>query len=721
MPKTLRWRLILAIVPVVIAGIVVVVGAQYYLSRSQILAGINQEIQNRAARTAAAVDSLLRQRRNDLLTLSDSPLISDYHHSEDYGLKAEAESYRRELEMYLLQFARRSAVYDAILFANARGRAVCRIEQEKALPPGEALGSAGFFVAARRLPSGAAWVSGPERLPDGHPVLYFAAPLRDEAKNFEGVLALAYDLGPVSALLKASYLGNGGQAWLQMGRQAFPGPPSGPGRPALVASVPLKAMPWTVMAMAPRAEFLRPLKRVRDFGIAIGVAAAAIVVLVILLFCCSNTRPLAALAEAAREIGRGRLDRRVVLADGGEMGALAGAFNEMARNLEDNRKSGALLRAQLIQSEKLSAVGQLISSVAHELNNPLAAVCGYVQIIFTQNPPESLREDLRRVHHSALRCRKAVENLLFFVRRSGGEKSRVDVNAAVRAALDLLEYRLKKTEDVAVDLDLASSMGEIGADFQQIVQVLVNLINNACDAMEGAPPRQEGKRIAVRTRQDAEKTEILVEDNGPGVPEAVRASVFEPFFTTKEPGRGTGLGLSICRQIAEEHGGTISFSNLEKGGASFRLLLPRSSPEDLAALKPVADAQESLPPVPGRRVLVVEDEKDIAQIIARFLHDEGDIADIVEPPEALRIATSRPYDLIISDFEMEKTKGPDLYEALIERDPGWSSKFLFVTGDILNPRVLEFLRKTEAACLAKPFDLEDLRRTVRRLLSRRRT
>ena len=114
MPKTLRWRLIFAIVPVVIAGIVVVVGAQYYLSRSQILAGINQEIQNRAERTAAAIDSLLRQRRNDLLTLSDSPLISDYHHNEDYGLKAEAESYRRELESYLLQFARRSAVCEAI-------------------------------------------------------------------------------------------------------------------------------------------------------------------------------------------------------------------------------------------------------------------------------------------------------------------------------------------------------------------------------------------------------------------------------------------------------------------------------------------------------------------------------------------------------------------------------------------------------------------------------
>ncbi len=720
MPKTLRWRLILAIVPVVIAGIVVVVGAQYYLSRRRILAGVNQEIHNRTELTATAIDGLLRERRNELLTLSDSPLISDYHQSEDYALKAEAESYRRELEASLLRLSRRSAVYDAIIFADARGRAVCHIEDGRALPPGEALRSAGFFVAARRLPSGAAWVSPPELLKDGRVALYFAAPLRDEARDFEGVLALAYDLGPISALLKASRLGKGGQAWIQMARQAFPAPPSETGRPALTASVPLKAMPWTVMAMAPRAEFLRPLEHVRDFGIAIGCAAAAIVVLAILLFCYSNTRPLAALAEAAREIGKGKLDYRVAFADGGEMGALAGAFNEMARNLEDNRKLRTLLQAQLIQSEKLSAVGQLISSVAHELNNPLAAVCGYAQIIFTQNPPESLREDLRRVQHSALRCRKAVENLLFFVRRGGGEKSRVDVNVAVRAAVELLEYRLKKTEDVAVDLDLASPMGEIVADFQQIVQVLVNLINNACDAMETAPPRREGKRLAVRTRQNGERTEILVEDNGTGVPEAVQGSLFEPFFTTKEPGRGTGLGLSICRQIAEEHGGSIGFSNLEKGGASFRLFLPRSAPEDLAALKPAAGEMEILPPVPGCRVLVVEDETDIAQIIARFLRDEGDVADVVDPPEALGIAIERPYDLIISDFEMEKTKGPDLYAALIERDPGWASKFLFITGDILNPRVLEFLRKTEAACLAKPFDLEDLKRTVRRMLSQRR-
>jgi CheY-like chemotaxis protein len=177
---------------------------------------------------------------------------------------------------------------------------------------------------------------------------------------------------------------------------------------------------------------------------------------------------------------------------------------------------------------------------------------------------------------------------------------------------------------------------------------------------------------------------------------------------------------ALCKVIAEEHGGSIGFSNLEKGGASFRLFLPRSAPEDLAALKPAAGEMEILPPVPGRRVLVVEDETDIAQIIARFLRDEGDVADVVDPPEALGIAIERPYDLIISDFEMEKTKGPDLYAALIERDPGWASKFLFITGDILNPHVLEFLRKTEAACLAKPFDLEDLKRTVRRMLSQRR-
>ncbi len=434
MPKTLRWRLILAIVPAVIAGIIVVVCGQYYLSRGQILSGIDQRIQHRAERTAAAVDELLLQRRNELLTLAASPLILDYHHNEDYGLKAEAESYRRELEAYLLHFAKRSAAYDRIVFLDQRGRAVCFIENGKARRPGKESSLSRFVSKARGLPTGAVWSSGPTRLGDGRAVLYYAAPLRDEAGDFEGVLALAYDLEPIAALLKASRLGKGGEAWIQMEDGAFPAAADDPPRPAIVSAVPLNAMPWTVMARVPREEFLRPLKRVRDFGIAVGVAAAAVVVVVILALVRSNTRPLAALAEAAREIGRGKLDVRIAVPGSGELGALAEAFNEMARSLEDNRKFNALLQAQLIQSEKLSAVGQLISNVAHELNNPLAAVCGYVQMLLMQDVPASFRDDLMRVHRSALRCRKAVENLLFFVRKGRSEKTRADLNGAVRSA-----------------------------------------------------------------------------------------------------------------------------------------------------------------------------------------------------------------------------------------------------------------------------------------------
>jgi two-component system NtrC family sensor kinase len=217
----------------------------------------------------------------------------------------------------------------------------------------------------------------------------------------------------------------------------------------------------------------------------------------------------------------------------------------MTGRLEEDRRQKADLQAQLIQAEKLSAIGQLISSVAHELNNPLAAISGYAQLAqFDEGPPQ-MREDLKHVYENVLRCRKVVDNLLFFARQSRQERKRVDLNAAVSAALELLKYRLRKSEDVNVAVELAAEGPLARADLQQIVQILVNLVGNACDAMEGVVRFPEPKRLVLRTGESDGRSWIEVEDNGPGVPASARGRVFQAFYTTKPPGRGTGLGLSI--------------------------------------------------------------------------------------------------------------------------------------------------------------------------------
>ena len=328
-----------------------------------------------------------------------------------------------------------------------------------------------------------------------------------------------------------------------------------------------------------------------------------------------------------------------------------------------------------------------------------------------------MREDLTRVYKNVFRCRKIVENLLFFVRQSGHERKKVDLNLAAGAALELLDYRLVKTEHVQVEKTLSAEPPEIIGDFQQVVQVLVNLIGNACDAMRDAARAPEGKRLSVRTGGDALRAFIEISDNGGGVAPAIREKIFEPFYTTKAAGHGTGLGLSICRQIVWEHGGDIVLESAQGRGSVFRVELPAAAEKDLALLEEVPEPAP-YPAVPGRRILVADDEKDIADLIARLLRADGDDVSVAyDGAEALAFLEANAYDLVVSDMAMEHAQGPDLRARLARQGRSSSTRMLFVTGDMLNAKVLDFFDTTRSEYLVKPFDIDDLRQTCRRLLS----
>lgn len=717
-PSRLSWKLLVAIVPAVVAAVSGIVALQYQMARGEITRAINKETAALAQRLALNIDELLLQRRRDLLTLAETPLIADYYRNRDFGLNDEAGAYRRELARYLANFAARTGEYARIAYFDEKGREVSgtrgrAADVERAQDE--------FFVKAREAGPAGWWTSSIQERPGTGLVIYYAKAIFDEHGKFKGVLVLVYDTASLRELLQGVVVGSRGRAYLQAeGGRRLEGRPLPPHvSDLLTAPSPMKTRPWTVVVEAPAEDFLGPLRAVRDASLLTAFLGLAALVAILLLVVRSITRPIAALVEAAGRIGAGDFAHRIRKPGTDELGTLSSAFNEMGERLDANRRETVQLQSQLIQAEKLSAVGQLISAVAHELNNPLGAISGYVQIAMQESVSESLKSDLAHAYSNVLRCRKVVDNLLFFVRKSRHERRRVELNETVRAALELLEYRLVKTEDVRVLQDLSSRGPAIVGDFQQIVQVLVNLINNACDSMAGPGRHPDGKRLLISTGVQDGRAFLRVEDNGPGLPPGAESRLFEPFFTTKAAGHGTGLGLSICQQIARDHGGEISVESRSGAGCAFRVEIPEGSEADFGRLEE-EPAPARHPAVPGKRVLVADDEEDIAELIARVLREDGDEARVASGgAEALRLLASEPFDLVVSDLEMAQVNGRDVYRLLKAGGGDSPARVLFVTGDILNPKVLEFLSKTGAEYLPKPFDIEELRQAVRRLLSSR--
>ena len=708
----LSWNLLAVILPSAILMVAALAWLQYGAARRQILHVVDDEMRLLAEKTAGNIDDLLDQRQRDLFTLSESPLIADYYRSVEFHLRGDAKSYREELLQSLRDFADRSRVYARILYLDERGRTICRIA------PGEAPGTAPDFpaedfLAAQRAPGGW-WVSPIHKFPGMAPLLFYAKPIRGETGKLEGMLVLGYDLNHLRGILEGIQISRHGRAYIGALEDRRSAANSG----LLTARHELKRRPWTVFIEAPSEDFLAPLNTFRSVAALIAIGGGAAFIAILLLLVRSITRPIEALVVAARAIGAGDLSHRTQATRTDELGELSAAFNEMAEHLDQNRRQGAQLQSQLIQAEKLSAVGQLIAAVAHELNNPLAAVSGHVQLSQRDVAEERIKRRLGRAYENILRCRKVVDNLLFFVRKSGPERRKVDLNAAAQAALDLLEYRLIKSEDVLVVKEFAAVPLEIQGDFQQIVQVLVNLIGNACDAMDGIARYPEGKRLTIRTGAGSGQAYIEIEDNGTGFDSVLRETIFLPFFTTKEAGRGTGLGLSISRQIAIEHGGGLVAESRPGSGSVFRLNLPLRGKEEPAV---ETAAPDECAAVPGKRVLVADDEEDVAELIASLLREDGDEAVVVHHgEEALALLDRERFDLVVSDVQMGRGSGVDLYEALAAKGALSAINILFVTGDVLNPKVLRFFHQTRSPYVAKPFDIHELKQAMRRMLGRPR-
>ncbi len=424
----------------------------------------------------------------------------------------------------------------------------------------------------------------------------------------------------------------------------------------------------------------------------------------------------------------------------------------------------AKLEQKLRQAEKLSALGQLISGVAHELNNPLAIIMGRAQLIMSRETLDpKVKSDISLMSHESERASRIVQRLLAFARPQPPEKKYIQLNHVITQVADLLKVDINKSR-IRLELELDPGLPHTMADAHQLEQVLMNLTQNAKHAISDIQDGRQGV-VRIRTETRTNSIRISVTDNGPGIPPQHLGKIFDPFFTTKPMGVGTGLGLSICYSILAEHGGNLFVQSEVGRGASFIMELPivaepapsaavaptpkQSTPEmsSAPATRPepvpapaIASVPVPAPSVPSApkgngpshpikptppgvrakkpRILLVDDEPAISGVLSELLSaSDYEVDTAMNGSEALKLIGNRPPDLIISDLKMPVMDGREFYKNLQQRFPPLAKRIIFLTGDTVSGDTREFLDGLSTPWLSKPFNICEVEDTVRSSLA----
>jgi PAS domain S-box-containing protein len=370
------------------------------------------------------------------------------------------------------------------------------------------------------------------------------------------------------------------------------------------------------------------------------------------------------------------------------------------------------LEQRLRQSEKLSALGQLIAGVAHELNNPLAVIMGYSQLLSRQSGNDAKRSsDAMKIFHESERAAKIVRNLLTFARPRDPQMVSVDLNGLVRALVEKHAHEAGANE-VALTVSLDPKLPRTMADELQIDQVLTNLIVNALQALS---THNGSRQLNISTEFANSVIRASVADSGPGIAADLVSKIFDPFFTTKAPGKGTGLGLSLCYSIMEEHRGRIWVETEPGKGAKFVIELPyvpcaETNPGGNELVRPMPiHRHDAL----KHRILVVDDEPGIVEVLRSLLSASGYTVEAAgNGREAMERIERGHYDVIISDLFMPGMDGVALYKEINALDPDLARRIIFVTGDTVSAQSRAFLERTGNRWLAKPFNLAEVEQTV---------
>jgi two-component system NtrC family sensor kinase len=382
-------------------------------------------------------------------------------------------------------------------------------------------------------------------------------------------------------------------------------------------------------------------------------------------------------------------------------------YEETCRAYEDLRKT----QEQLLQSEKMSAVGQLIAGVAHELNNPLTAILGYAQLLESEGLNERAADFVNKLFKQAQRTHRVVQSLLSFARQRKPQKEHVEICKVLDETLALRDYDLK-VNDIHLERDFEPTGLAVTADPNQLEQVFLNIINNAVDAMLEA-----GKGGTLKVRVYAKDGNLHTEfhDSGPGIKEPHR--IFEPFYTTKSAGKGTGLGLSICYGIVQEHGGQISARNAASGGGVIEVVLPSAAQSEAPEKATPAARRESA--LQGR-VLLIENEEAVLEFERDVLTGAGaEVVTSMNAEEMKSLLRQQPFDAIIIDGKAQGNgSAREVYSWLVENSPGMEKHLLFTFSNVAEPEVRNFLQEKGVPYLVKPFEVADLIAHARRLMQK---
>jgi PAS domain S-box-containing protein len=382
-------------------------------------------------------------------------------------------------------------------------------------------------------------------------------------------------------------------------------------------------------------------------------------------------------------------------------------YEETCRAYEDLRKT----QEQLLQSEKMSAVGQLIAGVAHELNNPLTAILGYAQLLESEGLSDRAADFVGKLFKQAQRTHRVVQSLLSFARQRKPQKEHVDICKVLDETLGLRDYDLK-VNNINLERDFEATPPAVTADPHQLEQVFLNIINNSVDAMLEAG---QGGTLKVRVYAKDGNVHTEFQDSGQGIKEPHR--IFEPFYTTKSVGKGTGLGLSICYGIVQEHGGQISARNAPSGGGVIEVVLPsagQSAPPEQVV--PAARREAAL----KGRVLLIENEEAVLEFERDVLTGAGaEVVTAMHAEEMKSLLGKQSFDAIIIDGKAQgNASAREVYGWLVENCPGMEKHLLFTFSTVAEPEVRSFLQEKSVPYLVKPFEVADLIAHARRLMQK---
>ena len=370
------------------------------------------------------------------------------------------------------------------------------------------------------------------------------------------------------------------------------------------------------------------------------------------------------------------------------------------------------MQEALFQQEKLAALGTLLATVAHELNNPLAVAGMQIDNLQEEWGAGLWTEDLQILRQAVERCQSVVQSFLALARQQPPTRQIVALNAVIDSVLVLLEHALE-ADGIAVHLQLAEDLPNLWADPHQLHHVVSNLITNAHYALQQTPsPRH--LTLTTAAHGDHSCVTLEVADSGPGIPEDLQRRIFEPFFTTKSQ-LGSGLGLPLCHNIVEGHGGAIRLLSQTGRGTTFRVTLP-VAPLNVQVVETTPESDEAVSAGRGA-ILLIDDEAGMTKALTRLLQRSGhDITQASNGLEGLAALEAGTYDVILCDMRMPDLDGPGFYRELERRHPHLLSRIIFLTGDVLSPEAHTFFEQVDRPRLVKPFQVQEVRRVIQQML-----